>query len=127
MPGPRSVIVISGGAYLNICLDLILSDGGPAEGTRQLRVLGPGSELYQKHHYTFDNGWLEYSADILEGGSMTYDENGALGFVTPSGVTMFAVFGENPLGVLSPPAVIPEPAALTLLTLGGLALLRRRT
>jgi len=89
--------------------------------------IGPGQEHLTLFLYTLEDGWLEYSADILEWGSVTYDdESGVLGFVAPSATTMIAVFGVNPFYYVQSAPPTPEPATLSLLTLGGAILLRRR-
>jgi hypothetical protein len=84
--------------------------------------LGLGQEHLTLFMYVGGH-WSEFSADILEWGTMTYDNDGVFGFVAPTSMTMFAVFGNNPESSL---ANVPEPATLTLLTIGGLAMLRRR-
>jgi hypothetical protein len=85
--------------------------------------LGEGQEHLTLFMY-MDGQWFEFSADILEWGSMAYDEDGVFGFVAPAHMMMFAVFGVNAESSLSN---VPEPATLTLLSLGAIGLLRRRT
>ncbi len=69
--------------------------------------VGLGSEGVAVWHYD-GAAWSPFAADML-----TYDANGIVSFLV-TGFTGYAV------------TAVPEPAALTVLVLGGLSLVRRR-
>lgn len=87
-------------------------------GSDSVRLVGPGSFVYDTIGYGFSASVYEGSpaVDAQPGSSLSRDE---------FGTDTHNNFNDFTAGTPTP-GVIPEPAALTLLAIGSLGLMRRR-